>query len=108
MESQDRLPDRLRQRTHWPAADLYHGSRRYQRAAPYRSRLRGFSQLVAERTISDFLLDAQIRAGRTGLQRSLLDGRRQQAVGATHARLGSQRLSLLVAGWAAHRVSVTP
>ena len=101
-------PDRFRQRTHRPAADLYHGSGRHQPAARHRSRLCGFSQLVAERTVSDLLLDAQVRAGRAGFQRSLFDGRRQQAVGATHARRRTQRFSLLVSGRAAHCVSVAP
>ena len=52
----------FRQRTHRTAADLYHGSRRHQPAARHRSRLRGFSQLVAEWPVSDLLLDAQVRA----------------------------------------------
>ena len=108
LESQDRRPDRFRQRTHRPAADLYHGSGRHQLAARHRSRLCGFSQLVAQRAVSDLFLDAQVRAGRAGFQRPLFDGRRQQAVGAAHARRGAQRFSLLVAGRPPHCVSVPP
>jgi len=51
MEPQDRRPDCFCQRTHRSASDLYHGSGRHQLATRDRSRLRGFAQLVAERTV---------------------------------------------------------
>ncbi len=108
LEPQDRLADRLRQRAHRPAADLHHGSRRHQPAASHRPGLCGFSQLVAQWTVSGFLLDAQVRARGTGCQRLyLMDVASKQWVQLTHD-CGTQRFSLLVAGRAAHCLSIPP
>ena len=72
------------------AADLYHGSRRHQRAGAHERGLRGLARLAPEWTILGFFLDPALRAGGAGSRRSLLDGYCQQTVGAVEPRRRAQ------------------
>ena len=80
----NQLADRLGQRAHRPAADLHHGVRRHQRAAPHRPGLCGFALLVPQRTVPGLRLDSPLWPRRTRSLRHLHHGRSQPPVGAAH------------------------
>src|ERR1035438_1448306 len=55
-----------------------------------------------------FRSGAEVWARGTRIVGSLLDGHRQQAVGATYARRRAERFSIVVAGQPAYRFSIEP
>ena len=86
VESQDRSANRFRQRQHRIATGLHHGSRRHQPAAHDRPRLCCLAELVAQRTVLDAGMEAQVRPRRARLLRHLPDGYCQQTMGAADSR----------------------